>query len=500
MKLRFLPVIALATSAASAQSTDSIAAARGRAQIARAYTVLGGDSVARRIVTIDVRGSGTEWRSAEVQGPSPGRETPTPHEEWIVADLREDRVSHEYRTQRHDGSLRWRRFMYDGEERVFGDFVGRSAGRGHAPASAETRRELTRRFPHLLLAEVAANGASVRALGDSVLDGAVHHVVSYTPTGRQTPLRLFIDRRTGHLRKVSHAIDFPGLGPVDVAFELMPYTPHPELRFVPAGHSIRLAKARFQEVRYAHVRLNDARSDSAFLLPEDLRPFVSDPGAVRRVAPGVFVVEGLGGFNTMFVEFREFVMAIEAPATHPALAGLPTENSRGSLAVSQAFVERIEQTIAGKPIRYVAITHFHSDHAGGVRAFLDRGATILTTPTNRVFFERLGAPVASIETIAGKRVVTDGVQTVELIDVGRNPHTDEMLVAYLPASGILFQGDLFYFYGENMLPEQGRIGIMRHFGEWLRKNDIEPTRIYGVHGTGYATMEHVRRILMQNAR
>jgi glyoxylase-like metal-dependent hydrolase (beta-lactamase superfamily II) len=485
----------LPSSALAQPASDSAAARLGRSQVARAFAVLGGDSVLARIATLDVRGTGTEWRSAEVQGRSPDHETPTPHEEWIVADVRRERLVHEYRTPRHDGSLRWRRFIYDGEERIVGDFVNRSAGRGHAPSAAQSRRELRRRFPHLLVAEVVANSASVRALGDSVIGKRVHHVVSYTPAGHRTPLHLFIDRATGFIRSVAQDVEFPGIGDATVRLELMPYVRHDQLRFVPTGHVLRLAGARFQEVRYTHVKVNDTSSDSAFELPEDLRPFASAPGTVRRVAPGVFIVESLDGFNTMFVEFRDFVLAVEAPSMHPTLGGLPVENPRGSTAIAETFIERITQTVPGKPIRYVAVTHFHSDHAGGVRAFLDRGTAILTTPGNRAFFERLAPGVSRLETITGKRVLTDGEQTVEIIDVGRNPHTDEMLVVHLPQHGILFQGDLFYFSGESMFPDPGRVGIMRHFAQWLARNGIAPRRIYGVHGTGYATMEHVRRVV-----
>ena len=489
-----LAAVTLPRPAAAQPPSDSVAARLGRSHVMRAFAVLGGDSVLHRIATLDVRGVGTEWRSAEVQGPSPDRETPSPHEEWLVADVRGGRVVHEYRTGRHDGSTRWRRFIYDAETRTFGDFIVRAAGRGHSPSAAESRRQLSRRLPHLLLGEVIGNTASVRALADTLITGRMHHVVSYTPADRRTPLHLFIDGSSGFLEKVAHDVEFPGIGQTRLTLEFVRYAPHTQLRFAPTGHVLRLAGARVQEVRYTHLKVNEASSDTAFQLPEDLRPFVSEPGTVRRVAPGVFVVESLEGFNMMFVEFRDFVLAVEAPASHPTIAGLPVENPRGSAGIARAFIDKIEHTVPGKPIRYVAVTHFHSDHAGGVPAFLAREATVLTTPKNRAFFERLTQTTNGVETIAGKRVVTDGEQIVELIDVGPNPHTDEMLVVHLPRHGILFQGDLFYFSGESTFPDRGRLGIMRHFAQWLERNRLEPRRIYGVHGTGYATMEHVRRV------
>lgn len=46
-------------------ASDSVAARLGRSHVMRAFAVLGGDSVFHRIATLDVRGVGTEWRSAE---------------------------------------------------------------------------------------------------------------------------------------------------------------------------------------------------------------------------------------------------------------------------------------------------------------------------------------------------------------------------------------------------------------------------------------------------
>jgi hypothetical protein len=44
----------------------------------------------------------------------------------------------------------------------------------------------------------------------------------------------------------------------------------------------------------------------------------------------------------------------------------------------------------------------------------------------------------------GKRVISDGSRTLELLDVGPNPHAREMMVAYLPKERVVFQGDLFF--------------------------------------------------------
>jgi glyoxylase-like metal-dependent hydrolase (beta-lactamase superfamily II) len=107
------------------------------------------------------------------------------------------------------------------------------------------------------------------------------------------------------------------------------------------------------------------------------------------------------------------------------------------------------------------------------------------------------AAAPKIETIARKRVLTDGTRTVELINAGANPHTEEALVVWLPAERILFQGDLFYYDGEPGFPERDRLITMAHFARWLERTGLNPERIYGTHDRGVATMDHVRRALRE---
>ena len=71
-----------------------------------------------------------------------------------------------------------------------------------------------------------------------------------------------------------------------------------------------------------------------------------------------------------------------------------------------------------------------------------KGSVLVTTPGNRAFFEKMAKArftiepdllarqprPAVIETVTGgKRVFTGGGHSVELYDIGTNPHTDEMI-------------------------------------------------------------------------
>ena len=165
--------------------------------------------------------------------------------------------------------------------------------------------------------------------------------------------------------------------------------------------------------------------------------------SVEKLADGVYVIHNVAAqnYNTMAVEFKDHIVAIEAP---------------GSSDGADAVIKRIKETIPGKPIRYVVVTHHHGDHIGGLRSFIAEGATVITTLQNRQVVETM-AKAPQKDTLAknprkpqflfienGNRTMTDGEQTVELIDVGPNPHARELLIAYLPKQLIVFQGDLFF--------------------------------------------------------
>ena len=43
--------------------------------------------------------------------------------------------------------------------------------------------------------------------------------------------------------------------------------------------------------------------------------------------------------------------------------------------------------------------------------------------------------------------------------------------------------------------DPSRDRVMKFFGDWMLKNNVEPAQIYGFHDRGFATMKQVRQIL-----
>ncbi len=156
---------------------------------------------------------------------------------------------------------------------------------------------------------------------------------------------------------------------------------------------------------------------------------------------------GAGSYDSLIVEFQDYVMMLEAGQ---------------SQARALAYVAEIKKLFPTKPIKYVMVTHPHSDHTGGLPVLVAEGATIITQKNNKEFLDRaLNTPrtlledtlsknpkKAKIETVSEKKVYTDGTRTVEMYHIYPAPHSNGLMVAYIPKEKVLFQGDFSVNPGE----------------------------------------------------
>lgn len=139
--------------------------------------------------------------------------------------------------------------------------------------------------------------------------------------------------------------------------------------------------------------------------------------ALEKIAPGV-VVAGGTSHQTLIIEMKDHLMIVEAPLYEER---------------SVAVIGAIKETFPTKPIRYVVVTHFHSDHTGGLRAYAAEGATVighssilpflqsvLTSPktvkpdTLALMEAKTGKPQTKLEGIETMREFTDGTRAVRI--------------------------------------------------------------------------------------
>jgi glyoxylase-like metal-dependent hydrolase (beta-lactamase superfamily II) len=349
-------------------------------------------------------------------------------------------------------------------------------------STGNMRRGLNRYLPpgHLLTARDRV--ATLRYQGTARHDGRAHDVVLYTLPDGGAQVALHVDQGSHLVSKVEQLATDPQTGDATFDIEFSEYRPVAGIP-LPTRRIARRAGDVAEDFRLLDIAVDAALPDSLFVRPA---AFVQDgtvpaDTALVALAPGVWLVQGVGGGNnSLAVAFADHLMVVEA---------------YGSSAASRRTLDILRGAAPGKPVRYVVATHHHDDHTGGIREFIAESVAVVTTPGNREFFERMARGTFTIapdlqarvqaplrlELVTGKRrVFEDGSRRVEVIDIGPNPHADEMLVVYLPAERLLVQGDLLN------LPASGRLRAgnlaTRHFLEWLERSGLAVDRIVPVHG------------------
>jgi glyoxylase-like metal-dependent hydrolase (beta-lactamase superfamily II) len=318
------------------------------------------------------------------------------------------------------------------------------------------RMDTTYPDPHWHLAHALEQSQSLHWEGQRIADGRHEDAISYTDEFRRRHL-LFLDSRTHLLREVSTQALLTRFGEgfmPRIVFEdyhrTGPYWTPTKVTIV--QNSWTIFTIHLESIRRD---LDRALSATDFAPPAgaqemDQKRFEFQ---VSQVAKSVYFVESASpDYNCMFVVFADYVLVVEAP---------------GADSASTKVMAAIHETAPGKPIRYIVPTHFHEDHIGGLRAYLREGATVVTTPGNLqfmdMFLKRLKAfepqvKLPAIEVVADKRRFSDGVVTLDLLNVP-SPHVDEMIVASLPSDGILYVAD----------------GFTRDFGPWRPPTTEERT-------------------------
>ena len=372
-----------------------------------------------------------------------------------------------------------------------------------APLAWEDFARDFRRSPQLVIRDAWERRAHLRWLGTATVDGARCDLVSFPYFGRQE-LTLAIDPEG---RLLGHELLFDDLlaGDATVAAAFTDYRLDEGGRWLPGGFRQVEAGVPAVEGRYTRHAVGGEPRAEAFSVPPqaggngggDAEPAgteaAAEPaGGPLGLAEGVHLLRRLQGqdYNSLLVDLGELFVVVEAPLGGEAAA---------EIAAAAAALD------PAKPIRYAAATHHHDDHSGGI-PHLSRasGAAVVTTPGNERFFERA---TAAPRTLAGDPVtpagpaeivlvrggvweLRGGGRTLRLLELGPNGHADEMLIAWLPEAGVLFQGDLIRF------PEAGALEPARpqarRLLELLDERGLEPAWIAGVHGRA-GTLEELRR-------
>ncbi len=194
---------------------------------------------------------------------------------------------------------------------------------------------------------------------------------------------------------------------------------------------------------------------------------------VEPVAKGVWFLAGQS-HHSVLVEFPDHLMLIEAPQSEPR---------------TLAVIAKAKETVKNKPLTQLVTTHHHFDHTAGMRAAIAEGMTVITQAGNKEWVERMArrphtmfpdtlaknASRLNIETVDEEKTIKDGSMEVQLFHVAGNPHSDTMLMAYIPSARVLVEVDAF---GPGAAVNPYAANLLEN----IQKRNLRVDRIVPLHG------------------
>jgi glyoxylase-like metal-dependent hydrolase (beta-lactamase superfamily II) len=332
-----------------------------------------------------------------------------------------------------------------------------------------------RRFPEQLLLNAQRRPEALRWLGIHSVKGRKYEVVAYGDLDGEVN-DLYFDAVAGDLARVQRLNDDPVRGDAPIATLYTNYQRTGGFRFPTRILGLQ-GSDTVSDVKVERV-VFDSVADSLFAKPANLPTAAAPDPTAKLVALGSDAYLVKGGYNAAFVVFDQYVLVLEAPL---------------SSAYQEGVIKLIDSVAPKKPIRYVVSTHFHYDHLGGVRPYIARHATVVTTGAAVEVIRRLStrphtlkpdtlskAPVSpTIEVLRDRRTFSDEHHAVELITLKNMPHVPEIIVGYIPALKLLFQGDLYDSFALAEVPatDDGEALL-----NWLPTSGLDVEQVIPVHG------------------
>ena len=233
----------------------------------------------------------------------------------------------------------------------------------------------------------------------------------------------------------------PNLGDVVFTTTFADYQESSGLR-LPARLVTKVDDFTTMEIQAAKQTVDAALGDLA--APASVaKPVTAAPPNVtaESIGKGVWLLAGQSHHSAL-VEFSDHLLLIEAPQSE---------------ARTLAVIAKAKETVPNKPLTQLVTTHHHFDHTAGMRAAIAEGMTVITQAGNKAWVENMARRAHTIqpdtlaknvsrltvETVEAEREITDGTMTVMLYHVAGNPHSDTMLMAYIPRDRTLIEVDAY---------------------------------------------------------
>jgi glyoxylase-like metal-dependent hydrolase (beta-lactamase superfamily II) len=351
------------------------------------------------------------------------------------------------------------------------------------PAAVEERVMEIWTTPHGFLKAAAANNATV-----TPVDEGGGSTVSFTVGGKYK-YEGTIDSMD-HVTMVRTWIDNPVLGDTPVEFAYSDYKDFGGVMF--PGRIVRTQGGHpVLDITVSNVTAN---APADFAAPAEASAAAAPVNVtVEKLANGVYYLKG-GTHHSLAIDQADHIVIVEGP-----------QNEARSLAV----IAKAKETIPNKPIRYLINTHAHFDHSGGLRTYVDEGATIVTHAMNQPYYEQAWAAprtlnpdklaqskkAATFQTFTDKLVLTDGKRSIEVHQIAGGGHNDAFAMVYLPAEKIMSEADAYTPPAANAPPPASVNPFSVNLDENIARLKLDVRQIAALHGPRLATMADLKAFI-----
>lgn len=350
-------------------------------------------------------------------------------------------------------------------------------------------------------AAIEERNAEIWSTPQGFLRAAIVNKAEQTKNGDKTDVKFAIGayRYEGVLNKdhqveqVKTWIDNPVLGDTEIETAYSDYKDFNGVSF-PAHIVRKQGGYPVLDLNVATVKTNGAVDIS---VPQEVSS--ADAAKVNvtseQLANGVYYLRG-GSHHSVVIDQADHIVVVEGPQFE---------------ARSIAVIAKAKELIPNKPITYLVNTHHHFDHSGGVRTFVDEGATIVTHQLNKPYYEQIWArphtinpdrlaaskKAAKFETFTDSYTLSDGKRKIEIHSIAGNGHNDAFALIYLPAEKILIEADAYTPLAANAPRPASVNPYSVNLHQNIKKLNLDVERIAALHGPGIVKLSDLEDFISQ---
>jgi glyoxylase-like metal-dependent hydrolase (beta-lactamase superfamily II) len=298
-------------------------------------------------------------------------------------------------------------------------------------------------------------------------------VVSFTESG-QYAASAFINAE-GLVERVESRMPSPVLGDTLVVTTYEDYRQHGAIRF----------PARIRQSAGGHpvfdLAVSEVQPNAAVDLPvpANVQGF-AEKVTSEKAADGVWYMAG-ASHHSVAIEMKDHVIVVESPLYD---------------ARSAPMLAEVKKLLPGKPIRYVINSHWHFDHAGGLRTAVAEGAAIVVHQDAKAYFEKAFANPNRVSPdllaksgrkakVIGARdrmVLSDGARSVEIHYIQGSVHAVPFMMVWLPKERLLIEADAYTPLAPNAAPPSPPNANNVNLVQNIERLKLPVDRILPLHG------------------